>query len=253
MKTKKPSLLDMECFVQARTRSSQLIKDESGIPDPSVEKFQTTEQAAAEPEVQIPVNERMAEDIRAIQPVPEKNDEPTDESVQGAGPEASDPSETSDANVLQVIKMMLSDYAPNKEYMKEVLGLVSEQKAEILYLKNEMNRLKSKVEAFNIIADQKIEIKYLRDKINMLQTLFDQFAGKKQERPAPRVHEPVDEHYKTLIFKNIVKMKDENGFSSLDVAKLFKREGFAIFSPYATWDEDTVTHMYKLAKTMKLS
>lgn len=256
MKTKKPSLLDMECFVQARTRSSKLIKDEPVAPDPSGESLQASEQSAAEPDIQAPVNDRLSDDIRtnmAIQPPSEKNDEQTDGSVQEVPAETGDQPETSNADVLQVIKMMLSDYAPNNEYMKEVLNIVAEQKAEILYLKNEMNRLKSQVEAFNIIADQKIEIKYLRDKITMLQTMFDQFAGKKHDRPAPRVQAPVDEHYKTLIFKNIVKMKDDNGFSSLDVAKLFKREGFAIFSPYAAWDEDTVTHMYKFAKTMKLS
>jgi hypothetical protein len=255
MKTKKPSLLDMECFVQARTRSSQLIKDEPDMPNPSAESFQASEQSAVEPDIQIPLNDRLSDDTlttQAIQPPSEKNDAQTDEPVQESQPETSDQPETSNADVLQVIKMMLSDYAPNNEYMKEVLNMVTEQKAEILYLKNEMNRLKSQVEAFNIIADQKIEIKYLRDKVTMLQNMFDQFAGKKHDRPAPRVQAPVDEHYKTLIFRNIVKMKDENGFSSLDVAKLFKREGFAIFSPYAAWDEDTVTHMYKFAKTMKL-
>lgn len=246
MKTKKPSLLDMECFVQARTKSSPVTKDEPEMSGHPEEKVQKIEQPVDESDIQIHVNDQMDENVQIIEPTPVKIEAETEDPAIN---EINQPI-PSDANVLQTIKMMLSDLAPNNDYMKDVIGIVTEQKAEILNLKNELNRLKSQVEAFNIIADQKFEINYLRNKINMLQVQFDQFVDNKKARSAKKVHAPVDEHYKTLIFKNIIKMKDENGFSSLDVAKLFKREGFAIFSPYETWDEDTVTQIYKIAKKM---
>ena len=236
----------MECFVQARTKSSPVTKEEPKIPGHPEEKVQKVEPPVDESDIQIHVDDRMDEDVQIIEPTPEKIEAETEEPSINKINQPIPP----DANVLQTIKMMLSDLAPNNDYMKDVIGIVTEQKAEILNLKNELNRLKSQVEGFNIIADQKFEINYLRNKINMLQVQFDQFVDNKKVRSAKKVHAPVDEHYKTLIFKNIIKMKDENGFSSLDVAKLFKREGFAIFSPYETWDEDTVTHIYKIAKTM---
>lgn len=252
MKTKKPSLLDMECFVQARTKSSPVIpviKDEPEMSGPPKEKVKKKKPPVGESDIQIHVKDRIDENNQTIDPTPVKVEAQT----KAPAINKVNPSDPSDANVLTTIKMMLSDIAPNNDYMKDVLGIVTEQKAEILYLKNELNKLKSQVEAFNIIADQKFEINYLRNKINMLQVQFDQFVDNKNVRSSKKAHAPVDEHYKTLIFKNIIKMKDENGFSSLDVAKLFKREGFAIFSPYETWDEDTVTQMYKQAKKINFT
>lgn len=249
MKTKKPSLLDMECFVQARTKSSPVIKDEPEMPGHPEEKIQKIEQPVGEPDIQIHDNDRMDENIPIIDPPAVKIETQMEEPVISKIPQPA----PSDANVLTTLQMMLSDLAPKKDYMKDILDIVTEQKAEILYLTTELNKLKSQVEAFNIIADQKVEIKYLRNKIDMLQALFDQFAENKKAKPVNKAHAHVDERYKTLIFKNIIKMKDENGFSSLDVAKLFKREGFAVFPPYETWDEDTVTQMYKIAKKMSFT
>ncbi|NQU66039.1 MAG: hypothetical protein HQ517_17410 [SAR324 cluster bacterium] len=63
------------------------------------------------------------------------------------------------------------------------------------------------------------------------------------EEKAPSEVAP-DDHYVKLILQNVVWLKEEKGFSSNDVVKLFSAEGFQPPPPYTVWDTELVSHLY---------
>ncbi|MBF0243568.1 MAG: hypothetical protein HQK64_13975, partial [Desulfamplus sp.] len=58
----------------------------------------------------------------------------------------------------------------------------------------------------------------------------------------------LDTNYSKLLLKNIVWLKEERDFSSNDVARLFRAEGFQTPHPYDSWDEKVVNSLYSEAK-----
>ncbi|MBF0120172.1 MAG: hypothetical protein HQK79_15160 [Desulfobacterales bacterium] len=255
MKSKKPSLLDMESFVQKRSQKTthqpmsheepeQLSPNLTPPPPPPPIPEKVPELKTDKPPEIKPVIEVKVETIPEIKAVQELKVEKIEKAQTNS---------IDSPDMLQAIKVMFSEFTPpSKDFFKEIIAIVAEQRTEILNLKNEVNKLKVQFDTFNIIADQKFEIKEIRNRLNELKNQIEQLQlGDKKiviKPPAPKPQVTVDEHYKALILRNIMKMKDDNGFSSLDVAKLFRKEGFAIFPPYEEWDEETVNAMYNMAK-----
>ena len=58
----------------------------------------------------------------------------------------------------------------------------------------------------------------------------------------------VDANYMKLLLKNVVWLKEERDFSSNDVSRLFRAEGFEIPHPYEQWDADMIDILYHEAK-----
>lgn len=57
-----------------------------------------------------------------------------------------------------------------------------------------------------------------------------------------------DPNYIKLLLKNVVWLKEERDFSSNDVSRLFRAEGFEIPAPYEQWDADMIDILYHEAK-----
>ncbi|MBF0101118.1 MAG: hypothetical protein HQK77_09450 [Desulfobacterales bacterium] len=300
----KPSLLDMEAFAISRSKRKRISLSETFAEEfdqpqqPSVdlspaieaqdihkvfddefnESLTDRHESSAEMQSQIPTDEMTQkltnladkghEEIAAsieddLEDTPEINslqeDSQTFSTVQ-------DKQNVNQQLIIETIQKAFSELAlPKKDNIHEIVNVLGEHKSEILYLRTELDKLKSAIEPLKDVLEKQKIIPKLQDEIRELKlqiTVIKQRAEKRSE-PEKTTHdaikkqsikpkEPVDDYYKRLILKNIMMLKDEKGFSSLDVAKLFQKEGFSILPPYDVWDKDAINKLYAQAKMERL-
>lgn len=236
---KKPSLLDIELFVQKRTDEKQraLSKIEAdsdamvfdSIADPSVEAKSV--KRASHPATALLVNESLVTDSAA--------GESTTTDKRGVASESAEEIKIDDsASEHDKKEAEPPPIAVIDERLIAIIEVTDQQRDEINRLKQDMFKLKEQLRVYHsFLSSQQKKISELEKSISE-KSIYDE--------PANRGI--VDANYSKLLLKNIVWLKEERDFSSNDVARLFRAEGFETPHPYEHWDEKVINTMYADAK-----
>lgn len=200
---KKPSLLDIELFVQKRTDEKQkelsqieadsgalVIENRDGVKDAAL--------ATAE-------EKKYAEEKRDVE-----DNRPTG---------------------FQAPEML-------DERLTSIIEITDSQRDDINRLKQDMFKLKEQLRVYHsFLSNQQKKISELEKRLSE-KSLTDDYSNKGL----------IDANYSKLLLKNIVWLKEEKDFSSNDVARLFRAEGFQTPYPHESWDEKVINTLYIEAK-----
>lgn len=216
---KKPSLLDIELFVQKRTDEKQ--KELSQL------------EARSDALVFESIASQADQHADSIAPsLLEQNPSESAESIsteKGMEKPVID-TEKKDTQYRQVEFV--------DERLTSIIEITDSQRDEINKLKQDMFKLKEQLRVYHsFLGNQQKKILYL-EKMLSDKEQQEEFVNKGV----------VDENYSKLLLKNIVWLKEEKDFSSNDVARLFRAEGFDTPHPYQNWDEKVINTMYADAK-----
>ena len=121
------------------------------------------------------------------------------------------------------------------EFMDELVDFVTTYRNEILTLKNDLFKVKEQVRIFSTMMNSQ------QKKIAQL------MESQKQSSSAPD-NSVQDNNYYRLVLRNVLWLKEEKGFSTNDVIRLFRAEGFQTPAPHKTWDEQVVERLYAEAR-----
>jgi len=231
---KKPSLLDIELFVQKRTdeKRRELSKTEAdsdamvfdSIADPSVEAESV--KRSSNSKTALLVNESVVTDSEATD---------TKEVASGSAEaikidESASEHDNKDVEPPQI--------AVVDERLIAIIEVTDQQRDEINRLKQDMFKLKEQLRVYHsFLSSQQKKISELEKSLS-----------EKSISDEPANIGIVDANYAKLLLKNIVWLKEERDFSSNDVARLFRAEGFDTPLPYKHWDEKVINTMYADAK-----
>ncbi len=226
MKSKKPSLLDMENFVQNRA-DQKTSKNSSKKAAKGKAASKSKDQAVS----QTDLLEAMKYMLTEIAP---------------KGREAPVGLEVTIEEQAMSIDALKNEISQLK---MDFLKMVSDHQKGTMELQNELARVKEGgIETARSFVDVKSSVQDLKmriDKIGATEPVEEKV--KAVAMPSGPVSN-VDENYKTLIYRNVVMLMDEKDFSPFDVTRLFKLEGFAVFQPYMEWNERTVMMIYEDAR-----
>ena len=124
---------------------------------------------------------------------------------------------------------------PHKEevpdaFMDELVDFVTTYRNEILTLKNDLFKVKEQVRIFgSMMNSQQKKIAQLME----------------SNRHGGHTDNSVqDDNYYRLVLRNILWLKEEKGFTTNDVIRLFRAEGFQTPAPHKVWDEKVVERLY---------
>ncbi|MCG8552404.1 MAG: hypothetical protein MI799_18535 [Desulfobacterales bacterium] len=125
-----------------------------------------------------------------------------------------------------------TDQVPDA-FMDELVDFVTTYRDEILTLKNDLFKVKEQVRIFNsMMSSQQKKISQL------MKSLHQDDADNSVQ----------DDNYYRLVLRNIIWLKEEKGFTTNDVLRLFRAEGFQTPAPYKAWDAKVVERLYTEAK-----
>jgi len=114
-------------------------------------------------------------------------------------------------------------------FMDELVDFVSTYRDEILTLKNDLFKVKEQVRIFStMMKSQQKKIAQLMD--------------------GTTDNSVKDDNYYRLVLRNIIWLKEEKGFTTNDVIRLFRAEGFQTPAPHQAWNEKVVEHLYAEAQ-----
>lgn len=131
------------------------------------------------------------------------------------------------------------DNAPEAKFQK----VISDQKNDIDRISIELKKSREQQKIYAVLLKkQKQEIRLLRQEL-------DQQPEKKITDANSPVNESDNPDNYKLILSNIVNLIDNKKFSSNDVVRLFKAEGFPPPSPYSEWDIKVIEQLYMKAKS----
>ncbi len=119
------------------------------------------------------------------------------------------------------------------EKLITLIEITDAQQNEINKLKQDMFKLKEQLRVYHSFLSSQ-------------QKKITELENKKPE--ASDNQGIIDSNYKKLLLKNIVWLKEEKEFTTNDVARLFRAEGFQTPHPYEYWDDKVVNTLYQKAK-----
>ncbi|MBF0233725.1 MAG: hypothetical protein HQK62_11970 [Desulfamplus sp.] len=241
---KKPSLLDIEMFVQKRTdeKQKELSKIEADsnalvfesldlqpvpvtTPDSAQSTVTTTSRSYVETEKEVEKSGSAEDRTTAAY-----------SSIKTVEPHTTVESNTAQTAELNPINIV-------DERLTSIIEITDLQRDEISKLKQDMFKLKEQLRVYHsFLSNQQKKISDLEKSLS--------------ELSLPGKHQPyesgnkgvIDANYAKLLLKNIVWLKEEKDFSSNDVARLFRAEGFDTPQPHQGWDEKVINIMYSEAK-----
>ncbi|MBF0302104.1 MAG: hypothetical protein HQK73_03620 [Desulfamplus sp.] len=124
------------------------------------------------------------------------------------------------------------------EMLTSVIEVTDTQRDDINKLKQDMFKLREQLRVYHsFLSNQQKKILELEKSIS--------------EKILPESDSNrgiIDANYSKLLLKNIVWLKEEKDFSSNDVARLFRAEGFQTPHPHENWDEKVINTLYNEAK-----
>ncbi|MBF0229956.1 MAG: hypothetical protein HQK63_10295 [Desulfamplus sp.] len=218
---KKPSLLDIELFVQKREDEKQ--KELSQIEADSgaliIDNKDSVKDLALAKE-----DKKIVEDNKSYQDNGYRNDENY--------PREDKQIEDNKTNQFQVPTMI-------DERLTSIIEITDSQRDDMNRLKQDMFKLKEQLRVYHsFLSNQQKKILELEKSI----------ADKRFSGDFTTNKGVLDENYSKLLLKNIVWLREEKDFSSNDVARLFRAEGFLTPHPHENWDEKVINILYNEAK-----
>ena len=114
-------------------------------------------------------------------------------------------------------------------FMDELVDFVSTYRDEILTLKNDLFKVKEQVRIFSTM-------------MNSQQKKISQLMGGVTDNSVK------DDNYYRLVLRNIIWLKEEKGFTTNDVIRLFRAEGFQTPAPHQAWNAKVVERLYAEAQ-----
>ena len=114
-------------------------------------------------------------------------------------------------------------------FMDELVDFVSTYRDEILTLKNDLFKVKEQVRIFSTM-------------MNSQQKKIAQLMGGVTDNSVK------DDNYYRLVLRNIIWLKEEKGFTTNDVIRLFRAEGFQTPAPHQAWNTKVVERLYAEAQ-----
>ena len=118
-------------------------------------------------------------------------------------------------------------------FMDELVEFVTTYKNEILTLKNDLFKVKEQVRIFSTM-------------MNTQQKKISQLMESQQRGDTD--NSVKDDNYYRLVLRNIIWLKEEKGFTTNDVIRLFRAEGFQTPAPHKAWDKKVVERLYAEAR-----
>ncbi|WP_035237305.1 hypothetical protein [Desulfobacter vibrioformis] len=118
-------------------------------------------------------------------------------------------------------------------FMEELVDFVTTYRNEILSLKNDLFKVKEQVRIFSTM-------------MNSQQKKISQLMASQQQGDTD--NSVTDDNYYRLVLRNIIWLKEEKGFTTNDVIRLFRAEGFQTPAPHKAWDKKVVERLYAEAK-----
>jgi len=118
-------------------------------------------------------------------------------------------------------------------FMDELVDFVTTYRNEILTLKNDLFKVKEQVRIFSTMMNSQ------QKKISQL------MASQQHDGTDNSVK---DDNYYRLVLRNIIWLKEEKGFTTNDVIRLFRAEGFQTPAPHKAWNEKVVERLYAEAR-----
>ncbi|MBF0572326.1 MAG: hypothetical protein HQK69_01000 [Desulfamplus sp.] len=217
---KKPSLLDIELFVQKREDEKQ--KELSQIEADSgaliIEHKDSIKEAALSKE-----DKTIVEENTSYQDNVYKND---------------DNYLKEDKQIEDNKKEQFQEPAMIDERLTSIIEITDSQRDDMNKLKQDMFKLKEQLRVYHsFLSNQQKKILELEKSI-----ADKRFSGEDTNKGV------LDANYSKLLLKNIVWLKEEKDFSSNDVARLFRAEGFSTPHPHENWDEKVINTLYNEAK-----
>jgi hypothetical protein len=114
-------------------------------------------------------------------------------------------------------------------FMDELVDFVSTYRDEILTLKNDLFKVKEQIRIFSTMMNSQ------QKKISQLMNGVTDNSVK-------------DDNYYRLVLRNIIWLKEEKGFTTNDVIRLFRAEGFQTPAPHQAWNAKVVERLYAEAQ-----
>nr|WP_321404502.1 hypothetical protein [uncultured Desulfobacter sp.] len=131
---------------------------------------------------------------------------------------------------------LTADQAPEQHneqvpdaFMDELVDFVTTYRDEILTLKNDLFKVKEQVRIFSTM-------------MNSQQKKISQLMGGVTDNSVK------DDNYYRLVLRNILWLKEEKGFTTNDVIRLFRAEGFQTPAPHQAWNAKVVERLYAEAQ-----
>jgi hypothetical protein len=121
-----------------------------------------------------------------------------------------------------------TDQVPDA-FMEELVDFVTTYKDEILTLKNDLFKVKEQVRIFSTMMNNQ------QKKISQLM---------KSQHDNDTDNSVEDDHYYRLVLRSIIWLKDEKGFTTNDVIRLFRADGFQTPAPHKEWNTKVVERLY---------
>ena len=118
-------------------------------------------------------------------------------------------------------------------FMDELVDFVTTYKNEILTLKNDLFKVKEQVRIFSTM-------------LNTQQKKISQLMESQHRDDTD--NSVKDDNYYRLVLRNIIWLKEEKGFTTNDVIRLFRAEGFQTPAPHKVWDKKVVERLYVEAR-----
>ena len=124
------------------------------------------------------------------------------------------------------------------DVMDDLVEFVTSYRSEIVKLKNDLFKVKEQVRIFSSMMNSQ------QKKIAQLMKMSQQ----QQHHEAGHVNTIEDDNYYRLVLRSIIWLKEEKGFTTNDVIRLFRAEGFQTPAPHKAWSEKVVEQLYVEAR-----
>ena len=124
------------------------------------------------------------------------------------------------------------------DFMDDLVEFVTTYRSEIVKLKNDLFKVKEQVRIFSSMMNSQ------QKKIAQLMKMSQQ----QQHHEGGHVNTIEDDNYYRLVLRSIIWLKEEKGFSTNDVIRLFRAEGFQTPAPHKAWNEKVVEQLYVEAR-----
>ena len=121
------------------------------------------------------------------------------------------------------------------DFMDDLVEFVTSYRSEIVNLKNDLFKVKEQVRIFSSM-------------MNSQQKKIAQLMQMSQQQGGGGANSVEDDNYYRLVLRSIIWLKEEKGFSTNDVIRLFRAEGFQTPAPHRDWNEKVVEQLHSEAR-----